>query len=61
MNIFLKILRGLFYGLVVASIAFFVAYKFSDPVNEEYFRNFLYCGFGAMGLSLIRFVMRFMY
>ena len=61
MNIFMKILRWLFYALVVASIALFVMYKYSEPVNEDYFRYFLYCGFGAIGLSCIRFVMRFMY
>ena len=61
MNLFIKIIRWLFYILIVACIGFFIAYKTSDPVNEDYFRYFLYCGFSAMGLSMIRFILRFMF
>ena len=61
MEIFVKVIRWIFYLLVIACGIFFVMYKFSDPVNEEYFRYFMYCGFSAIGLSLIRFVLRFMY
>ncbi|MBP5681391.1 MAG: hypothetical protein J6X31_10150 [Bacteroidales bacterium] len=61
MEIFVKVIRWLFYLLAIACGVFFVMYKFSDPVNEDYFRYFMYCGFSAIGLSLIRFVLRFMY
>lgn len=61
MEIFIKVIRVLFYLLVAACIVLFVMYKYSEPVNEDYFRYFLYCGFSAIGLSCIRFVMRFMY
>ena len=47
--------------LLIGYAFFFVLYKMSDPVNETYFQYFLYAGFAAIGLSLIRFVMRFMY
>ncbi|MBQ0056733.1 MAG: hypothetical protein KBT20_03655 [Bacteroidales bacterium] len=59
MNLFIKIIRWIFYILVVACITFFCLYKFSEPVNEDYFQYFVYCGFGAMGLSLLRFILRF--
>ena len=61
MNTFVKILRWLFYILVAACIVLFILYKTSNPVNEDLFRYFLYCGFSAIGLSLIRFILRFMY
>lgn len=61
MNTFIKIIRWIFYILVVACIGLYVAYKMSDPVNEDLFVYFLYCGFGAIGLSLLRFILRFMY
>jgi len=59
MDIFIKVLRYLFYALAIACVAFFIAYHYSEPQNEDYFQYFMYCGFGAMGLSLIRFVLRF--
>lgn len=61
MNTFIKVLRWIFYILVTACLVLFGMYKYSDPVNEQYFVYFLYCGFSALGLSLIRFVLRFMY
>ena len=61
MRIFIKIISWVFYILVASCLVFFVLYKMSDPVNETYFQYFLYAGFSAIGLSLIRFVMRFMY
>lgn len=61
MNTFIKVIRWIFYILVAACIVLFIMYKMSDPVNEEYFRYFLYCGFSALGLSFLRFVLRFMY
>ena len=61
MRIFIKIISWIFYILVALCLVFFVLYKTSEPVDETYFQYFLYAGFGAIGLSLIRFVMRFMY
>ena len=61
MGIFIKVIRWIFYLLAIACAVFYVMYKMSDPVNEEYFRYFLYCGFSAIGVSLIRIAMRFMY
>ncbi len=61
MNIFLKVLRLLFFILVAACITFFILYKTSDPVDEDYFRYFMYCGFSAIGLSVIRAVLRFVF
>lgn len=61
MNTFIKIIRWIFFILVAACIALFIAYKMSDPVNEELYRYFLYCGFCALGLSFLRFILRFMY
>ncbi|MDO4496857.1 MAG: hypothetical protein Q4B58_03340 [Bacteroidales bacterium] len=59
MDLFIKILRWIFYVLVIACFGFYIAYQFSEPQNEEYFRYFLYCGLGAIGLSAVRFVLRF--
>ena len=59
MNTFIRIIRILFYLLVVACLVLFVLYKCSDPVNEVYFHYFVYCGFSAIGLSLLRFILRF--
>ena len=61
MNTFIKIIRWIFYILVAACIIMFIIYKKSDPVNEELYRYSLYCGFGALGLSFLRFILRFMY
>lgn len=59
MDLFIKILRWIFYILGIACIGFFVAYKYSEPQNEDYFLYCMYCGLGAIGLSCIRFVLRF--
>jgi len=59
MDLFIKILRYIFYVLAVVCIGFFIAYHYSEPQNEDYFLYFLYSGFGCIGLSAIRFVLRF--
>ncbi len=61
MELFIKIIRWLFYILVAACIVLYILYKTSDPTDEAYFEYFLYCGFSALGLSFIRFVLRFMF
>lgn len=59
MRTFLKITSILFYLLAFAAIGFYIAYKMSEPEDETYFRYFLYSGFGAIGISIIRTIMRF--
>lgn len=59
MDKFLKVIRVIFYVLVVACFGFYAAYRYMEPTDEAYFRYFLYCGMGAIGLSAIRFVLRF--
>jgi hypothetical protein len=50
-----KVLRYLFYGLVIAT-AICWALSHYKGVDDQYW---LYCGMGAIGCSLLRFVLRF--
>lgn len=59
MRTFLKITSILFYLLAISAIGFFLAYWMGDSQNETYYKYFLYSGFGAIGLSIIRTIMRF--
>lgn len=58
MDTFLKVLRYLFYGFAALCILFLVLYKMSDPLNEDYFRYFIYSGIVAIGCSILRFILR---
>jgi len=51
-----RVLRILFYVLVVFALVGFAAEKFFDAPNVYW----MYCGVGAIGCSLIRFVLRFL-
>lgn len=61
MELFIKIIRWIFYILVAACILLYIFYSTSEPKNEDLYDYFLYCGVCAVGLSMIRFVLRFMY
>lgn len=50
-----KVLRILFYVCVVVTIAAYAADRWFDYPNVYW----MYAGLGAIGTSLIRFVMRF--
>lgn len=50
-----KLLRILFYVLVVAALAGFAAEYFLNYPNTYW----LWCGMGAIGCSVIRFFLRF--
>lgn len=59
METFIKILRWIFYVLVAICLGCFIAYNYVEPQDEAYFRYAMYSGFCALGLSAIRFVLRF--
>lgn len=61
MELFIKIIRWIFFILVAACILLYIFYSTSEPKNEDLYDYFLYCGVAAIGLSMIRFVLRFMY
>lgn len=55
-ELFQKILRILFYVLVAGALIGFAAERWFDTPNVYW----MWCGLGAIGASIMRFVMRFM-
>lgn len=61
MERFLQIIHWIFYILAGACIVFYAIGRFSNPVNDDFLHYAFYCGLCAIGISILRIVLKRMY